>query len=334
MNFRDLVTGTVAEWVSLRGPEAASADSGWTPSEAEDLKPAPQRGKRQTKPLEPLRIEFPVTTTSPPGFQSGTEQLGVTEADSMFHGGLKAEATETETSTSAVPQTTSPYSGFDSLLSTPTPSSPAFYYSDISPLASLFEPTVAPGVSLRASPASSDESSSFTIFVPVSLASPSSLDATAGASGQDSAAGPARRVRRSSRRRSQPYKLNDSLVFWEDAKRDVDIHDVDTHSRERTQGDAGPAPPAEATASTSDRTSNRSPEEGLTMKEKYIKIRALNNEASRRCRKRRLEKLKAMESEEKDLAQKNQEMKKTLNLLKKMRDKLSVAVGNIFKKTT
>ncbi|XP_037798582.1 transcription factor AP-1-like isoform X2 [Penaeus monodon] len=314
MNFQDLVTGIEAHW-------------------AEDRNPVLQRGKGQTKPLDPMRTELPrthQTTKLHSGIQPGIVQMGMAETDRMFPGGLKTEPTEN--STSGVPESASPHSGLGSLPSTPASSSPVFYYSDISPLASfdasLFEPSAASEVSFKSSPVSSDESSSYTIFIPVSLASPSSPGATAGASGQDSAVGPARRFRRGNRRRTQPYKLNDSFVFWEDAKGE----DEDTLDAEWAQDDnKGPAPPVEATASTSGHAGNSSRDEDVAMKEKYLRIRSLNNAASKRCRKRKLEKIKVMENEEKVLVQKNQEMKKTLNMLQKLKAKLNVEIGKIFK---
>ncbi|XP_063604972.1 uncharacterized protein LOC134780270 isoform X2 [Penaeus indicus] len=334
MNFEDLVTGIEAHWALRRGPEAASPDSGWTPSKAEDRNPVLQRGKEQAKPLDPLRTVLPVThqsATLPSGIKHGTVQLGVTETGRMFPGVLKTEATLTQTSAFGDPQPASPHSDLGSLLSTSASSSPVFHYSDISPLASfdasLFEPSAASELSFKGSPVTSDESSSYTIFIPVSLASPSSLDSTAGPSGQDSAVGPVRRLRRSNRRRTQPYKLNDSFVFLEDEKGE----DEDTHDAEGAQGDKGPAPRVEATTSTSGQAGNGSPEEDVTLIEKYLRIRSLNNEASKRCRKRKLEKIKAMENEEKDLAQKNQELKKTLNTLQKLKAKLRVEIGKIFK---
>ncbi|XP_047478562.1 uncharacterized protein LOC125031702 [Penaeus chinensis] len=335
MNFEDLVTGIEAHWAPRRGPEAASAVSGWTPSKAEDRNPVLQRGKGKTKPLDPLCTILPVThqtTTLPSGIKHETVQMGVTETDRMFPGGLQMEATETQISTPGVPEPASPHSGLGSLLSTSASSSPVFHYSDISPLtsfdASLFESSAASEFSFKESPASSDESLSYTIFIPVSLASPSSLDSTADASGQDSAAGPVRR--RSNRKRTQPYKLNDSLVSWEDAKGE----DEDTHDAEGAQDNKGPAPPVEARASTSRHAGNSSPEDDAILIKKFLRIRNLNNEASKRSRKRKLEKIKAMENEEKVLAQKNQEMKKTLNMLQKLKAKLSVEIGKIFKQAT
>lgn len=317
MNFQDLVTGIEAHW-------------------AEDRNPVLQHRKGQTKPLDPMRTELPrthQTTKLHSGIQPGIVQMGMAETDRMFPGGLKTEPTEN--STSGVPESALPHSGLGSLPSTPASSSPVFYYSDISPLASfdtsLFEPSAASEVSFKSSPVSSDESSSYTIFIPVSLASPSSPGATAGASGQDSAVGPARRFRRGNRRRTQPYKLNDSFVFWEDAKGE----DEDTLDAEWAQDDnKGPAPPVEATASTSGHAGNSSRDEDVAMKEKYLRIRSLNNAASKRCRKRKLEKIKAMENEEKVLVQKNQEMKKTLNMLQKLKAKLNVEIGKIFKQAT
>ncbi|XP_042867368.1 transcription factor kayak-like [Penaeus japonicus] len=357
MNFQALVTDIEARAPTRREPEAVPElttrgpppllESGSRSAEAVD--PFLQCGRGQPRHLELTGLLFPVThenATLMPGIQyqsttlqPGTVQMSGTQTVDTFSGDPKREPTEEEKLVSGAPQPDPHHSGF----------APSVYYLETSPLSSsessLLEATEAAEASFKASLATSDEApappiakDSYTVLVPVSMASLSSVlqqrfpaslsspSASTAASEQDSSARSVRRAHTTTRQRFQPYKLNKSVSYLVKTETEDEADDTET-----AQADVQPDPSAEATASTSRPASSRSHEEDLSGKEKYLRIRALNNEASRRCRRRRIEKYKEMEKEEKELLQKNQALKKELDTIKKLKETLKSYIRNLFK---
>lgn len=92
--------------------------------------------------------------------------------------------------------------------------------------------------------------------------------------------------------------------------------------------------PEEPVASTSSYTTggkrNRQSLQALSEKEKYHRIRILNNEASKRCRQKRKLKLKDYEKEEKQLLEKNAELKEKLADVERQRDRMKKLINMMF----
>lgn len=101
-------------------------------------------------------------------------------------------------------------------------------------------------------------------------------------------------------------------------------------------------PPEEPLASTSANTTtsntsthsgrkSRHEMENLTEKQKYHRIRSLNNEASKRCRQKRKIKIKDLDVEEKELMKRNEELKEQHAEIERQRDRMKKMLNMLFK---
>lgn len=96
-------------------------------------------------------------------------------------------------------------------------------------------------------------------------------------------------------------------------------------------------PPEEPLASTSGYTTtsgsgrrSRHSTENLTEKEKYHRIRSLNNEASKRCRQKRKVKVKDLAGEEKELMKRNAVLQEQQAAIERQRDKMKKLLNMLF----
>ncbi|XP_063604965.1 uncharacterized protein LOC134780267 isoform X2 [Penaeus indicus] len=120
---------------------------------------------------------------------------------------------------------------------------------------------------------------------------------------------------------SRPRRTSKKPVRFEDHGDDA-IVSMDTDFSE------------EPVASTSTYTATgrraRQSLQNLTEKEKYHRIRHLNNEASKRCRQKRKLRIKDIEAEEKELLERNEMLKEELALVERQRDKMKKLINLMF----
>ncbi|XP_047478139.1 uncharacterized protein LOC125031443 isoform X2 [Penaeus chinensis] len=120
---------------------------------------------------------------------------------------------------------------------------------------------------------------------------------------------------------SRPRRTSKKPVRFEDHSDDASVN-MDTDF------------PEEPVASTSSYTVSgrraRQSLQNLSEKEKYHRIRHLNNEASKRCRQKRKLRIKDIEVEENELLERNEKLKEELALVERQRDKMKKLINLMF----
>ncbi|XP_071551410.1 uncharacterized protein [Panulirus ornatus] len=161
-----------------------------------------------------------------------------------------------------------------------------------------------------------DQSKSFLTgpapVIPTGVATTLGSDAT-------SRVGPIRvtRQRRSARK---PVRFRDSDAFDESVTT-TDLNITVEYPGEQT-----------GSGDTTTRKEDKLLQRELTDREKYHRIRVLNNEASKRCREKRKKTMKEMEEEMFTLEERNQKLKEKEAALRRLRDKLQAFVSEFFSK--
>lgn len=122
---------------------------------------------------------------------------------------------------------------------------------------------------------------------------------------------------------SRPRRTSKKPVRFED-------HDDDDEASVNMDLDFSEEPTASTSSYTATGRRSRQSLQNLSEKEKYHRIRHLNNEASKRCRQKRKLKMKDIEAEETELLQRNRELKEQLAHVEKQRDRMKKLINLMF----
>ncbi|XP_037798583.1 uncharacterized protein LOC119593698 isoform X1 [Penaeus monodon] len=114
------------------------------------------------------------------------------------------------------------------------------------------------------------------------------------------------------------------------SKKPVRFEDHGDDASENMDTDFLEEPVASTSSYTVTGRRSRQSLQNLSEKEKYHRIRHLNNEASKRCRQKRKLKMKDIEAEESELLERNEELKRQLALVEKQRDRMKKLINLMF----